>query len=1678
MKFPFFSGRKSGVKSSSDKALRRKAFLRRALSPERLEDRAMFAILAEFRLEAVPVTTPNTDGADIIHPGLPGSDATNYPTLQQSTGSVGTVTVDKGSVFELRLYAKNNDPLSNGVAFARLDLGLDSSKVIPVTNEVQSIEILATTAPTGGSFSLTFNGVTQVVNYSGVANTTRNNLNNALNSLLGNDNFVLTQLTANRKWNITFQGAFKGTDVNQLVMNTTALTGGTGVSGLVTSVNPKAAVTDEEIRANITPSPIMSPGLSPAGPRLYYTTSLGEVAFFEDNPAGLDFIRGIQANGLLDPLVGDYFPGIVEREFVTLAFSTLDGTDGVATQISLAGISNLDGSTVNLFIYQDGETTGGGELESSEVQFGGPFNLIIREYVSARADLIHAGRATAIVAQPGKFRLNVLADNGNGADTNSTVGFGLNITNDAITTSLGTSTAVRATDGQSITYTPPPGFSIAPAGQTTGIIQDTFTYKIVTTQAANANNFAYSDTATVTVNLVAPNLPPVNSGLPATLTINEGATLSLLGLSIADSDNTGPTNVTTTFTFTDANNVAVPGTLSIGGVPQGTNSTFSVTDTVANINAALAGGLQYTPTNLDFNGTLRVTMVTNDNGSGLGAAPATDTDVLNVAVTAVNDPPTITGLPTTTSITEEETLSLTTLAVADVDAGTAQLDLTITANRIANSTNYGQFTFTANGAEEITNAAGNLVLRGTLANLNAALATLVYAPDPDQLGSYLFTITANDGGNTGIPGSSVGVETFNLDVIASTRPVAVDDVYDGSVPGYPAATEDQIFTITNVLENDRGSGVDTLSIVPNSITNVVITEAAVLGGATLNVANAIFISGTGEITIDLALPALQDFFGTIEFDYELTDSGGIDPGADVFARVTVVVNNVNDAPVSNNGTLSLSGTEDTNISFNLTSFFTDADNDAMTAVLVTESTPGGTLVTNALGNVTYTPPANFNGLQTLTFRANDGVVNSAGTMTVEINFAPVNDAPTAGNKTVFVFEGDIDSELTINDIVSDVDNSNSEIDIVSLDANVDGVTFGGFTTVDQPFTFTPPPDFNGTLLITYVVADPDGEEATGVITVQVAAQNDAPVAVDDGPIDVGEGTTTNIPVLANDFDVDADPAHVGIPGTVQPGSVVSIVTGPSVGTATVVNNQIRYVAPTLIATQQQITITYKVTDPSNAESNEATVTINLQPTNDPPAASNFSVTAVEDTDLVFNVFTLGNVSDPDSPQSAWTVEIVNGPSNGSLIMGTNGEVTYRPNANYNGSDSFTYRINDNSTIAPINQRSPVRTVSITVTEVNDPPVARNDSQPANIGLIINNANNSFINEIDVLANDGFGVDAAAVDAPLRIMSFGTAANPTNGQTEQGGTLTLVNGKIRYKAPAGQTADFTDSFTYTIADRNGNGLTATAVATFTVQQAVPVDIKVSVYQDTPLRPRAAWGDGIRQPGEKGYQNVRIIVVGRDVNGQAVRKVGATNFNGNVTFKDMLPGKYQVKQVQPAMVLDGRESSPDLRAGSILVRNRTALNDRFDLDIPTVPASPSGQVIDLFFSEMGVAPRFINLQETLASSTPNGLIIASSKTGVSLWNQALGGFANLKNVTATVAANKRSVRVVFLATDNTRIIRNYELNGSRVRLMGTDNNGNTLIRMDGTARSFGLTKFIPGSAATASFATLADEFFGGE
>ncbi len=253
-------------------------------------------------------------------------------------------------------------------------------------------------------------------------------------------------------------------------------------------------------------------------------------------------------------------------------------------------------------------------------------------------------------------------------------------------------------------------------------------------------------------------------------------------------------------------------------------------------------------------------------------------------------------------------------------------------------------------------------------------------------------------------------------------------------------------------------------------------------------------------------------------------------------------------------------------------------------------------------------------------------------------------------------------------------------------------------------------------------------------------------------------------------------------------SVVSFSWVQTAGTPTVALTGANTDSPSFtapdIANDTLFTFQLTVTDDEGGSSTDS-VDINVLSLNaGPTVADDSGFVATEDTPLSITTL-LDNDSDPEG--DAITISSVTQPANGAVVIDAgNTSVTYTPNTNFNGSDSFTYTAVDaNGAFS-----SGSATVALSVSGVNDNPVAVNDSASVTQGFSI------------VLGN----LTANDTDPEGDTLSI-TAVS-------QGGNGTVVNnfnGTITYTPDLAFNG--TDSFTYTIADNNGGS--ASAIVSMTI-----------------------------------------------------------------------------------------------------------------------------------------------------------------------------------------------------------------------------------------------------------------------
>ena len=454
----------------------------------------------------------------------------------------------------------------------------------------------------------------------------------------------------------------------------------------------------------------------------------------------------------------------------------------------------------------------------------------------------------------------------------------------------------------------------------------------------------------------------------------------------------------------------------------------------------------------------------------------------------------------------------------------------------------------------------------------------------------------------------------------------------------------------------------------------------------------------------------------------------------------------------------------------------DADGHGLSAVLA-DGPIHGTLALHTDGSLTYTPAPDYAGMDSFSYHVQDGY-GGLDEAEVTLVITPVNDAPLARDDAYSVME-DTTLILAIPDILA----NDSDVDGDALSVvRVADPQHGSLTlNPDGSFSYTPMADYAGADTFSYRLTDGQAESDPATVTLTVIPVNDAPLVDDDVYLLAEDsGLTIEGPgVLGNDRDPDGDRLSAVLLNAPQHGDLSFNSDG-----------SFSYTPVADYTGSDQFS--YQAWD-GQVTSDSATVTLFITALDDAPLADDDAYTLAEDSVLTLGGSgVLGNDRDVDG--QVLSALLVEGPQHGRLSLYRNGSFSYTPATDYTGSDRFTYRVRAGRT------ESPLATVNLTVTPVNDAPHAVNDAYSLVEGSQLT------IAAAGVLANDS-DVDGDALSAML-------VTGP------QHGVLTLnSNGGLSY-AP---TADFygEDSFTYRTSDGQFESNLATVTLTVTPLESLRV-----------------------------------------------------------------------------------------------------------------------------------------------------------------------------------------------------------------------------------------------------------------
>ena len=1051
----------------------------------------------------------------------------------------------------------------------------------------------------------------------------------------------------------------------------------------------------------------------------------------------------------------------------------------------------------------------------------------------------------------------------------------------------------------------------------------------------------------------------------------------------------------------------------------------------------LKANLQTSPANgtLTFNENGTFTYIhnggesTSDSFTYSASDGKSDSNIVTVSIniTAVNDKPvakndsyslkegeTLNGSTVLTNDTDAEGDTLTAVIATNPSNGTLTLNSNGTFTYVhdggestsdsftyfandgkGNSTSVATVTLTISGTNDLPVAVNDSYTVGEGETLNGST---VLTNDTDAEGDTLTAVIATNPSNGTLTLNSNGTFTYVHDGGESTSDSFTYFANDGKGNSTSAATV--TLTIT---------GINDLPVAVND--SYTINEGETLNGTTVLVNDTDAEGDKLEVSLDtdttsgeLALNKDGTFIyvhdgseSTSDFFTYFVNDG--EANSETSARVTINIGGVNDAPVAVSDAFTLNEGETFEGSSVLANDI-DADGDALKAVKVTGPKYGKLSNFNADGTFTYEHDGSETIEDSFTYYAFDGLVAS-NTVTVVLTISGVNDAPIAEPDTYSLNEG---ATLHAGSVLS----NDTDPDGDQLTIEIDSDPSNGSLTMQTDGTFVYVHDGNESTTDSFTYHVFDGSLTSNIVevTLNIIAMNDAPEAIADN-YELNEGETLiSTSVLQNDSDADGD-------------QLTAVkVSEPSHGVLTF-NSDGTFIYEHNGSESNADSFTYHAFD-GELESNVVTVTITINGMNDvPEAVDDFYI--LNEGEKLSATSVLEN--DMDAEGNELTVFLESQPIYGQLTMQPDGTFEYIHDGSESTSDSFTYYAFDGTS------KSNLATVTLSISAVNDVPVALVDSYSLNEGETLT-ASSILENDIDL---DGDSLTAVMVT------------------TVQHGELTLnSDGTFIYIHNGGESTF--DSFTYYAFD----GALASNIVTVTLNIAGVNDAPMAVADNYTLN-----------EGETLLAST-VLINDIDLDGDAltVVKVKGTEFgelslNVDGTFTYIHNGDENTQDTFTYYVYDGALSSntttvtlmiSSVNDAPIAVADNYTLNEGETYSATTVLVNDSDAENDLLTVELDSEPEYGQLTMHLDGSFE--YIHDGSESTLDTFTYHLFD-GELQSDTVTVTLNIESINDAPEAIADVYNLNEGEtLNATSVLINDLDADGDTLSAVKATEPSNGV------------------------
>ena len=680
-----------------------------------------------------------------------------------------------------------------------------------------------------------------------------------------------------------------------------------------------------------------------------------------------------------------------------------------------------------------------------------------------------------------------------------------------------------------------------------------------------------------------------------------------------------------------------------------------------------------------------------------------------------------------------------------------------------------------------------------------------------------------------------------------------------------AATEDG---------NDVVVDLSTL-VTGGTATSFTVTTQGNLGVATI----------TNTSTLTYVLNA--DANGTDTIVYTASDGTSSDTGT-----ITVNIAAVNDPPVANNDSISASiNTLRTIQPSELTDNDTDVDGDTLTITAVTDpANANASVLLNGDGTISYTPEAAFTGTDTFTYTISDGTDTDSATVTVSVG--QTLEPPIAGDTAESTNE-DTAVTVELGPLLT-----GGAFD-PPLQVTTNG-TIGVASITGTTLTYTPNADQNGTDTIVYTATNAAGSDA-GTISLTVTAVNDPPVADNESFT-----TEQNTPLVIQVSDL-LDGDSTGAANENDTLSVTAVTDGTN-GTAVLNNGTVTYTPEATFNGSDSFT--YTLSDGTDTATGTVSVQVNELLA---PVAGDGAINTSENTAGTIDLSSLLTGGTPD------TLTVTTDGSDGSAsISGTT--LTYTPNANFNGTDSVVYTATNAA-------GSDTGTISVTVSEVNNPPTA--PSSPVTVTTAEDTAATFAAATILSDATAGAGESSQTI-------SISSVTSPTTS----GGTASVNSGGGIDYTPA---ADFfgSDTLSVTIVD-NGNpagSVTYDVTVNVTSVNDAPTanDVTASVIEGSTTDITVLSNDSAGPANEN--QTLSVVAASSPDGTVSVNTDGSLAFTPTAGFTGATTISYTIQDAEGAqdsatVSVNVQDFEPSTVSGAIFID----LINNFDDVLPPTSADP--------------------------------------------------------------------------------------------------------------------------------------------